>query len=496
MLQRAPLETLQTWLRDPAQAAFPLRERIQRALRQLILDGALGAGSPLPASRALARTLGVSRDTVEAAYGQLYAEGFITRQIGRGSAVAELTMWSGRTRRTPPTASRPNPSRDLSRRGREIFMSGGVREPIQPRPFAPGIPETRTFPLSTWERVQRQVLKEFGGRALSHGDPQGSEALRTVIADYLNLERGGRVHADQIVVLTSTQQALSLCAALLLDPGDEILIEDPAYGGARRAFEAAGLKCTPIPVDAQGISVDQLTAHPTAKAVYITPSHQFPTGATLSLERRMALIDWAVKQRVWILEDDYDSEFHYVGRPTACVQGLDRRQRTLYLGTFTKSLFPGIRLGYAVVPPPLVSPLVTARTLQDGHTATITQLTLARFMENGHFGSYVRSMRGVYAQRLEKLTREIDKRLPGILVPHPPLGGLQMSCTLDAPFDEQRVIAHMRGRGVELIDLKRLYAGPTKTRGWLMGFAAYTLLEIETAVTKLAQVLESQRRRR
>lgn len=202
-------------------------------------------------------------------------------------------------------------------------------------------------------------------------------------------------------MLTSSQQALGLCASVLLDAGERIFVEDPAYYGARKAFEAAGLECLPVPVDEQGLRPEPILAQPqAARALCLTPSHHYPTGVTLSLERRLALIEWAQRQQAWIIEDDYDSEFHYAGRPTACVQGLDAHERTLYIGTFTKSLFPGLRIGYMVLPPALVAPMTVARSLQDGHNASLAQLTLARFIAGGHFGAYVRGMRNLYGERL------------------------------------------------------------------------------------------------
>ena len=256
----------------PELLSLPLHSRIQRTLRQLILEGALGAGSALPASRLLARSLGVSRDTIESAYSHLHAEGFIERRVGSGSFVAEATRLSPGRRTRRRLSGAPPGAANLSQRGQAMLDNGGVREQLAPRPFAPGVPETRTFPLSTWERLQRQVLKEFGPRALLHGDPQGMQPLRQAIADYVNLERGARTTADQVLVLTSSQQALGLCANVLLDAGERIFIEDPVYYGARKAFAAAGLDCQAIPVDAQGIRVDELLAHPhPAKVVYLTP---------------------------------------------------------------------------------------------------------------------------------------------------------------------------------------------------------------------------------
>lgn len=492
MFRHSQLESVKAWIVRPAHAAMPLHARIQRAIRQLIVDGALGPGKPLPASRALARSLEVSRDTVEAAYAQLHAEGFINRRVGSGSFVAKMTEFASNRHLSQRDALLRNQAPNLGKRGGAMFRSGGVREMLSPRPFAHGIPETRSFPLQLWERLERQVRKEVGAQTLLHGDPQGTAPLRRAIADYVNLERGARATADRILVLTSSQQALWLCANMLLDPGDRIFVEDPAYYGARKAFDAAGLECVPVQVDRQGIVVDRIITEPRrAKAVFLTPSHQFPTGVTLTLDRRMALIEWAMQHQAWIIEDDYDSEFHYAGKPTACVQGLDPYDRTIYIGTFTKSLFPGLRIGYVVLPPQLVKPMTVARTLLDGHSAPMAQLTLARFMEGGHFGAHVRTMRGVYAQRLGVLAGLINKHLSDFLEPRIPPGGLQMPCVLTCDLQERTAVDAARRVGIELMGLSALHAAGDGKAGFLMGFAAYTPLEIEVAVKKLGNALRA-----
>ena len=491
MFKHAQLESVKAWIGDPAHGALSLHARIQHAIRQLILDGALEVGRPLPASRALAQSLGVSRDTVEAAYSQLHAEGFIDRRVGSGSFVSERAQVPPR-RGTSQRVKLHRESPRLSQRGAAIFQNGGVREALIPRPFAPGVPETRSFPLQTWERLQRQVLKEHGTLALTHSHPQGVEALRRAIADYVNLERGARATPDRILVLTSSQQALSLCATVLLDAGDRVFIEDPAYHGARRAFDAAGLESVPVPLDAQGIRIESLqNAAQPAKAIFLTPSHQFPTGATLALDRRLAIIEWAHRNQAWIIEDDYDSEFHYAGKPTACVQGLDAHDRTIYIGTFTKSMFPGLRIGYMVLPSQLVAPMTVARTLQDGHSASIPQLTLARFMEGGHFGSHVRTMRGVYAERRDALELLVRKHLADFVEPRVPNGGMQMPCVFVRDIPEREAIDTARRAGIDLLGLTPLHASSKHKAGFLMGFAAYAPKELEIAVKKLANVLRA-----
>ena len=487
LFKHAPLESVKAWLGDPAHGALPLHARVQRALRQLILEGVLGAGQPLPASRALARSLGVSRDTVEAAYGQLHAEGFIERRVGSGSFVSPHAQRLGMPARRPAA---PAGAPRLSQRGEALYQGGGVRDFLTPRPFAPGVPDTRAFPLATWERLQRQVLKEHGARALLHSPPQGMEPLRRAIADYVNLERGARATPERVLVLTSSQQALALCATVLLDAGERICVEDPLYQGARRAFEAAGLACVPVPVDGGGMQVQHLDGAGTpARAVYLTPSHQYPTGATLALERRLAVVDWAQRHQAWIIEDDYDSEFHYAGKPTACVQGLDAHERTLYIGTFSKSLFPGLRIGYLVLPPQLVAPMAVARTLLDGHSAPIAQLTLARFIEGGHFGAHVRAMRGLYAARRDVLARLVREHLAAWVQPRVPAGGMQMPCVFTRDLPERAAVDAARRAGIDLQGLSALYAAEPAEAGFLMGFAAYAPQELEAGVKTLAGVL-------
>lgn len=492
LLKHSQLETVKAWLNHPAHLAMPLHARIQRALRQMIIDGALSRGKPLPASRVLSKSLGVSRDTVEAAYAQLHAEGFIDRRVGSGSFVAEITEFSPSYRRSRQDMKRKNKPPELSKRGAAIFNSGGVRESLTPRPFAPGIPDTRNFPLALWERLQRQVLKEIGMQTLLHGDPQGVEPLRRVIADYINLERGARATPESVLILTSSQQALNLCANVLFDPGERVYIEEPAYYGARKAFDAAGLNCVPVQLDQKGLLIEPILndLNP-ARVVFLTPSHQFPTGTTLALDRRLALIEWAKRHRCWIIEDDYDSEFHYAGKPTACMQGLDQNDRSIYIGTFTKSLFPGLRIGYIVLPPSLVAPMTTARTLIDGHTASISQYTLARFIEGGHFGAYIRTMRGIYAQRLEILTRLVRKYLSDHVEPRVPVGGLQMPCLLTCNISEQAVLEAARRNNIELLGLSSLHAKNDGHAGFLLGFAAYTPEELEVAIRKLAKIFQT-----
>lgn len=303
MAKTFELETLKMRLNDVEFQLLDLHQRIQRALRALILDGALGPGLKLPATRVLATSLGCARDTVENAYVQLHRDGFIVRREGAGSYVCDtvgVELRGATRRRIKAQEVRSNaaaPGAELSQRGRMIFETGGVSDQQVIKAFATGLPETRSFPTDVWERLQRQVMKDYRANVLLHGDPQGAEPLRKAIATYLNLERGAKCSPDQVLVLSSTRQALYLCAQLLVDAGKPILLENPGYYGARKAFEIAEAKVLPIDVDERGIRTDLLYADRSgANCVYVTPSHQYPTGVTLPLERRLELINWAAEK--------------------------------------------------------------------------------------------------------------------------------------------------------------------------------------------------------
>ncbi|MGV2862784.1 MocR-like pyridoxine biosynthesis transcription factor PdxR [Achromobacter sp. AGC39] len=520
MVKTFELDTLKMRMGDAQLAGLDLHQRIQRALRALILDGALGAGVKLPATRGLALSLGVARDTVENAYVQLHRDGYIVRREGSGSYVSDTVgavlrgagarvrsrrgvragqgvraiqaVRAGQGGNAAPLKASPG----LSRRGTTIFDSGGVTDQQAVKAFATGLPETRTFPVDVWQRLQRQVLKAHRDSVLLHGDPQGAEPLRRAIAAYLNLERGARVSADQILVLSSTRQALSLCAQLLVDADGPLLMENPGYFGARKAFEAAQARVVPIDVDADGIRMDLLRQDPSgASCVYVTPSHQYPTGAILSLERRLMLTRWAHENRRWIIEDDYDSEFHYDGPPTACVQGVDQFDRTLYLGTFSKTLFPGLRMGYMALPPELVDAFARARSIMDGHTPQVLQLTLARFMEDGHYNAHVRAMRKLYASRRACMLDAIGRHLAGIVTAIRPPGGLQVPCLLQPGWSESQTIRQAAEAGIVLPGISRLYSGADRLEGWLLGYASLAEHEIEAAMLRLRHVLARTPRR-
>ena len=374
---------------------------LYRVLRRAVLDGTLPAGEQLPSTRAVGRDYRVSRGMAEQVYAQLVDEGFLERAIGRGTFVSSRVPVA----RRDGVSARALP---VSRRGRAAASSAACREPEMLRPFNAGTADTREFPWKTWQRLQARAARELGRGAFDFADPRGLPALRAAIARYLAQFRGVSCDADQVVVFNSSQQALLALFVLLLDRGDPVWLEDPCYLGARAALAIAGTEVAHVPVDEHGLRVNEAIRHaPRARLAYVTPSHQYPTGAALSLERRIALIEWAAKRNAWIVEDDYDSEFRYTGQPLAPLWSLDPRAHVIYLGTLSKVMFVSLRLAYVVVPKPLVEPLANLRTQIDGFTPPLAQATTALFMDEGHLPTHVRRMRAVYGARRAALIEEL-----------------------------------------------------------------------------------------
>lgn len=472
------------WLnlfQQAGQTPRPLREQLCAALREAFRSGAVAYPARLPASRTLAADLGISRVTVEAAYAQMEAEGYIERRVGQGSFVsASLT-----TQPQPTAPANTSSAAVLSRRGAALVAGGGCRDPRVPLAFAAGSPDLRAFPHDTWRQLCNRRLRQSAASLSGYGDPQGYAPLRASIATYLRQSRAVRASAEQVMVLTSSQQALHLLGALLLDEGDVVWMEEPGYRGARTALAAADARLIPVPVDADGLC--PTPDLPTPKLIYLTPSHQYPTGSALSLPRRMALLELAAKHDCWIIEDDYDSEFHYDGRPLAAMQGLDRHARVIYLGTFSKSLFPSLRLAYAVLPSALVEPACTVRTLYDGHSNQLMQAVTADFIDGGHFAAHLRYMRQLYRSRRDLLIEEVAGKLGHLLTVHPSSGGLQLLVSLP-PGSEALLTRQASQLGVATPGLQPLFCGTAQQDGWLLGYSALTFEEIRTGVALLEKL--------
>ncbi|KGT91836.1 GntR family transcriptional regulator [Erwinia typographi] len=456
------------------------RDKLCGTLRQLIASGTLKKGERLPSSRLLASDLSLSRVTVEAAYAQLESEGYLYRKTGKGTFVAVAL-----TERRPEKKAPEPASVKLSSRGKTIVATGGCHDPLFPHAFAAGSPDLRAFPHAVWRRLTNQRLRHAPEEWMRYGPPQGVTLLQEAVARYLGQSRGVRCEPEQVMVLTSSQQALQMLALLLCDPGDEVWLEEPGYSGARNAFISAGARIGTMPLDEEGATIPDIPAP--ARLVYLTPSHQYPTGVTMSLQRRLQWLAFARRQGCWLLEDDYDSEFYYDDQPMPALQGLDDAGRVLYMGTFSKVLFPSLRLAYLVVPPSLVDPLCKLRSVMDGHSAQLMQAVTADFINHGHFQAHLRLMRKLYASRRDLLLEQLANKLGDRLQPLSHSSGLQLTVALPQG-DERRLTQEAQQQGVILPRLSPLYSGQPRQQGWILGFSALQRAEIIQAVEKLARL--------
>ncbi|MEO8025356.1 MAG: PLP-dependent aminotransferase family protein [Bryobacteraceae bacterium] len=464
----------------------PLHRQVYERLQTTIRQGQLQAGQRLPSTRALAAELGVSRNTVMAAFEQLIAEGYLEGQAGSGTFVTQGFP------KAPAAASPSAPGAGLSRRGGDILNAGRPR--LNPdgaaRPFEAGVPAIDAGLLRLWWRLIQKSWKK-GPPPLGYQDPAGYLPLRRAIAVYLAVARGVRCEPEQIVITSGAQQGLDLAARLLTDQGDAVWMEDPGYGGARTAFEAAGARVIPIPVDREGLVVAEgLRRMPMARLAYVTPSHQFPVGATMPLTRRLELLKWAREADAWIVEDDYDSEYRFSSRPLPALQGLDDSARVVYIGTFSKVMFPGLRLGYVVVPGNVAESFAAGRAVGDRQSPWLEQAALTEFLREGHFGRHVRRMRSDYRERAEALVDAARKKLDGRLDVRMPETGLHVTGWLREGESDVLVSQRAARAGVSAMPLSRsaILSCPP---GLVLGYAGYTPEKIRLAVDGLASALRA-----
>ncbi len=441
--------------------AVPLHRQIYFAIRQAILNGALRPGVRLPATRGLARQLAVSRNTVMAAFEQLHAEGYVDGRVGAGSFVSHrLPAVVPGARARPGQASvrsieRPGPS------ARGASLAGLGRDRTRARAFSPGVPELEQFPFDDWARLLARRWRRPRRAFLVGGDPAGYRPLCQAIADYLASARAVACRPEQVIVVSGTQQALDLAARVLIDPGDPVWIEEPGYPPTRAVLVAAGARPVPVPVDDEGLSVVAgRRLEPGARLIAVSPSHQFPLGVTMSLQRRLELLEFARAAGGFVLEDDYDSEYRYAGRPLAALQGLDRDGRVIYVGTMSKVMFPGLRVGYMVVPEQLIDAFLAVRALVDAHPSSIAQAALVDFIGDGHLAAHIRRMRALYAERQGVLVGAVRERLGERLAVAPSAAGMHLVGWL-APGSDDRAIAQAAGEaGVEAPALSSYYHDP------------------------------------
>ncbi|WP_448109805.1 MocR-like pyridoxine biosynthesis transcription factor PdxR [Pseudomonas azerbaijanoccidentalis] len=491
-----------------------LSRQLYQALRLRVLDGRLASGTRLPASRDLAAALAISRNSVVRAYDQLYAEGFIEGRVGDGTYVAQLPQAALPAKKLStkvstgfstglPTALSTNwldlpvnPSskvihNDSLARVKNNHLPSPPSGP--PRAFRVGVPAFDLFPFEVWAKLNAAFWRKPDLQQLCYGDPAGEARLRGMIAAYLRSSRGMQCTAEQIVITSGAQQGISLCAQLLVEPGDGVAIENPGYRAAGHAFAVAGARLHGVAVDNEGIDCGELARLGNCRLTYVTPSHQYPTGVVMSLARRLELLAWAERTQGWIVEDDYDGEYRYSGAPLAPLAALDRQGRVLYVGTFGKVAFPALRLGYLVLPPGLVQAFAQRRAVDVRHSEVSTQAVMAEFMAAGHFQRHIRRMRRAALSRRNTLLNGWPTDVPGVGPLPTVAAGLHMTVPVDNVARERELIDLANSVDVEINGLSSYWLPDSTTpmdqrSGLVLGFAAVPEQAIETALQRLHAV--------
>lgn len=494
-----------------------LTRQLYEALRLRVLDGRLVSGTRLPASRDLAQALAISRNSVVRAYDQLYAEGFIEGRVGDGTYVAQLPTSKTAVKKLSTKVSTglsTGLSPALSTKHEDLagnLSSKVIHSPAQerlqnnhlpsppsgpPRAFRVGVPAFDLFPFDVWAKLNAAFWRKPDLQQLCYGDPAGDERLRGLIAAYLRSSRGMQCTAEQIVITSGAQQGISLCAQLLVEPGDAVAIENPGYRAAGHAFAIAGAKLHGVAVDAEGIDCTALNALTDCRLAYVTPSHQYPTGVVMSLARRLELLAWAERTGGWIIEDDYDGEYRYSGAPLAPLAALDRSARVLYVGTFGKVAFPALRLGYLVLPQGMVDAFTRRRAVDVRHSEVSTQAVMAEFMAAGHFQRHIRRMRRAALSRRNALLAGWPADVPGMGSLPGVAAGLHLTVRVESLAREVQLLAQARAMDVEINGLSSYWLpdsspAPDSRAGLVLGFAAVPEVAIAQALARLRKAWQA-----
>ncbi len=481
--------------RDPA---TPARQWLYSSLRAEILEGRLRPGARLPGTRDLAGQYGLSRGTIVSAFEQLQSEGYVDGSVGSGTYVSKILpdelLKAPRpivAHATSNVRSKVRSKRSLSGYAKRLSLTTTATFDMRAtRAFRTDLPALDLFPTALWTQIAARRLRRLSATQLLGSEPLGYRPLRNAISDYLIASRGVKCGPEQIAIVSGVQDALDIVARLVLDPGDRVCMEEPGYQGAAEIFESIGAKVSPIALDDQGMKVPPRRLR-AARLVYITPAHQFPMGTTMSLPRRLELLEWARSSGALIFEDDYDSEYRYSGRPVPSLQGLDPSGQVLFFGTFSKVLFPSLRIGYLVLPPDLVPHFTAAISVTRRHAPLLDQIVLCDFITEGHFGRHLRRMRQIYAERLTVLLESARERLAGLLEISGIEAGLQTSGWLTRGITGAAAAKAVAARGVDVVPLNRYSRLPVEREGLQLGFAAVDAREIRRGVRELAVALES-----
>ena len=476
--------------------ATPLYRQIYESYRTAILDRRLRAGQRMPSTRALADELGLSRIPVLNAFEQLIAEGYLEARTGAGTYVSESLPL--RERAEIPRRG-ADPTVGATVKNRRVARVVEVLPASQPwlrgvGAFAIGHAAIDHFPYAAWSRLLSRHAHRLTARQLRYGPVLGYEPFREAVAAYLRTTRAMHCEASQIMVVSGSQQALTICAHALIDPRDEVWTEDPGYHGARSALDLVGAKIVPVPVDEEGLDVAAGIARaPRARAALVTPSHQYPLGATMTASRRLQLLNWARSRGAWIIEDDYDSEYRYESLPVGALQGLDRDGRVLYIGTFSKVLFPSLRLGYIVIPKDLVEKFMNVRRAMDICPPTFLQAVLTDFLREGHFALHIRRMRRRYRERRSALVDAIREMLGEEFEILGEQAGMHLVVSLPVGLNDRDVARAASERELWTMPLSWCYARPSKRQGLVLGYGGSNVTEIRAGVKRLSEVIRGLR---
>ena len=474
-------------------SARPLYRQVYDGYREAIVDGRVRPGQRLPSTRALAAELRISRITVLSAFEQLVAEGYFESRVGAGTVVA----------RSLPDELRPPRPQDPARaprgrhRPRRLLPRGSSIRVREPEPWLGGWgafrvsqPAVERFPVAVWSSLLARHSRNPLARMLNYGDPMGHRPFREAVATYLRTARAVRCEPDNVMVVSGSQQALAITARVLLEPGHHVWVEEPGYRGARDVLSMAGARLAPVPVDQEGLDVTAgMAVCARARAAYVTPSHQYPLGMTMSASRRLQLLDWARRTGAWVIEDDYDSEYRYESFPIGALQGLDRDARVIYIGTFSKMLFPSLRCGYLVIPLDLVPRFVAVREAMDIFPASLPQAALTDFINEGEFGRHLRRMRALYADRRATLVEALGQELGSDLSVIGEAAGMHLAVTARGRWPDHGVALRAAHRGLWVMPLSSCYLGKPTRRGLVLGYGGTTAAEIPSAVHRLRRVI-------
>jgi GntR family transcriptional regulator/MocR family aminotransferase len=479
-------------------SSAPLYQSLYAHIRAAILSGELTRGTKLPSTRALAAELNISRNTVLNAYRQLLAEGYLEGKEGSGTFVAhvlpESLLAAPRPEsRTPKAVQQHRASLHqpiFSERAKsQILAAHPPSDGTLPRPFVPEAPALDAFPFQLWSRLVVRQARRMPVNNFTYQDSAGYRPLREAIVAHVTVSRQVHCTPEQVMIVSGSQGALDLAARMLIDADDPVWLEDPGYAGARGAFLGAGAQVIPVPVDHEGLVVDRgVQRAPDARLVYLTPSHQFPLGVTMSLARRLALLDWAKRANAYIIEDDYDSEFRFATRPLATLQGLDDANRVIYVGTFSKVLFPSLRIGYMILPPALVDSFLKVRRMIDIHSPMLEQAVLADFMIEGHFTRHLRRMRTLYAERRSALL-EAARGLP--LEIDSAEAGIHCIGWLPDGIDDLALVDKAADYNLHLTPISSFSIDPLPRKGVLLGYGGFSVQEIQQGVARLGALVGS-----